>query len=114
LIIRSFLKTRFVGVRQLCYLQFFHNSDTLNNTQNSSRADIQRRVRTISNFYNKQIKDRFEELGIEDWAFNHNPNNPLSAESRFVEMEGSVNYIWTPGYDIPVPEIEILKSNFII
>jgi len=114
LIIRSFLKTRFVGVRQLCYLQFFHNSDTLNNTQNSTRADIQRRVRTISNFYNKQIKDRFEELGIEDWAFNHNPNNPLSAESRFGEMEGSVNYIWTPGYDIPVPEIEILKSNFII
>jgi len=114
LIIRSFLKTRFVGIRQLCYLQFFHNSDSLNNTQNSSRADIQRRVRTISNFYNKQIKDRFEELGIEDWAFNHNPNNPLSAESRFGEMEGSVNYIWTPGYDIPVPEIEILKSNFII
>ena len=112
LIIRSFLKTKFVGVRQLCYLQFFHNSDTLNNTQNSTRADIQRRVRTISNFYNKQIKDRFEELGIEDWAFNHNPNNPLSAESRFGQSEGAANYIFEPTqYEIPV---EIPKIDYMI
>ena len=111
LIIRSFLKTKFVGVRQLCYLQFFHNSDTLNNTQNSTRADIQRRVRTISNFYNKQIKDRFEELGIVDWAWNGNPNNPLMTPSQFNEREGVANYIWTPGYDIPAPEIDVLKND---
>jgi glycosyltransferase involved in cell wall biosynthesis len=112
LIIRSFLKTKFVGVRQLCYLQFFHSSDTLNNTQDSSRADIQRRVRTISNFYNKQIKDRFEELGIQDWAFNHNPNNPLSAESRFGLAECAVNYIYEPiQYEIPV---DVKKMDYTI
>ena len=111
LIIRSFLKTKFVGIRQLCYLQFFHNSDTLNNTQNSTRADIQRRVRTISNFYNKQIKDRFEELGIVDWAWNGNPNKPLMTPSQFNEREGVANYIWTPGYDIPAPEIDVLKND---
>jgi glycosyltransferase involved in cell wall biosynthesis len=96
LIIRSFLKTRFVGIRKLLYLQFFHNSDNLNNTQNSSRADIQRRVRTISNFYNIKIKERFEELGIEDWAFKENPNNPLLSKPRIGDSEGVVNYIWVP------------------
>ena len=111
LIIRSFLKTKFVGVRQLCYLQFFHNSDTLNNTQNSSRADIQRRVRTISSFYNKQIKDRFEELGINDWAYNENPNNPLLSKPRYGDEEGAVNYIYEPTqYEIPVkiPKIDYM------
>ena len=96
LIIRSFLKTRFVGIRKLLYLQFFHNSDTLNNTQNSSRADIQRRVRTISSFYNKQIRDRFEELGINDWAYNDNPQNPLLSKPRHGDEEGAANYIWYP------------------
>lgn len=94
LIIRSFLKTRFVGIRKLLYLQFFHSSDTLNNTQNSSRADIQRRVRTISTFYNKQIRDRFEELGINDWAYNDNPQNPLLSKPRCGDDEGAANYIW--------------------
>jgi hypothetical protein len=112
LIIRSFLKTKFVGVRQLCYLQFFHNSDTLNNTQNSSRADIQRRVRTISSFYNKQIKDRFEELGINDWAYNENPNNPLLSKPRYGDEEGAANYIYEPTqYEIPV---EIPKIDYMI
>ena len=112
LIIRSFLKTKFVGVRQLCYLQFFHNSDTLNNTQNSTRADIQRRVRTISAFYNTKIKERFEELGFQDWAFNHNPNNPLSAESRFGLTECAVNYIYEPTqYEMPV---EVPKMDYTI
>lgn len=96
LIIRSFLKTRFVGIRKLLYLQFFHNSDTLNNTQNSTRADIQRRVRTISSFYNFRIKERFEELGIEDWAFKDNPQNPLLSKPRIGDEEGAANYIWIP------------------
>lgn len=92
LIVRSFLKTRFTRVPKLCYLQFFHNSDSLNNTQNSSRADIQRRVRSISNFYNHKIKNRFNELGFEDWAYNENPNNPILSDSRFGENENFVNY----------------------
>jgi glycosyltransferase involved in cell wall biosynthesis len=91
LVVRSFLKTKFVRIPKMLYLQFFHNS----NTQNDSRADIQRRVRVISWHYNEQIKKRFEELGVVDWAYEHNPQSPLSAPSRFGSEENAVNYIWT-------------------
>jgi glycosyltransferase involved in cell wall biosynthesis len=94
LIIRTFLKTRMVHIPKLCYLQYYHNSDSLNNTQNSSRADIQRRVRTIMEFYNESIKNRFNELGIEDWAYNYNPTWPLSSPIRIGDDEGKVNYIY--------------------
>ena len=107
LIIRSFLKTKFVGVRKLCYLQLFHNSDSLNNTQNSSRADIQRRVRTISDFYNEKIKNRFEELGVKDWAYEENPHCPILTESKFGDEENAVNYIYYPeNKPFDLPEIE--------
>ena len=107
LIIRSFLKTKFVRIPKLCYLQFFHNSGSLNNTQDSSRADIQRRVRTISNFYNKQINQRFIELGIEDWAYNQNPQNPIISTSKFDNEEGAANYVM----NISNPNIEITKTS---
>jgi len=94
LIIRTFLKTRMVGIRKLCYLQFYHNSSTLNNTQDSSRADIQRRVRSIAQYYNIDIKNRFEELGVKDWAYEFSPHFPLLTESKFGEEEGYVNYIF--------------------
>jgi len=94
LIVRTFLNTRMVHIPKLCYLQYYHNSDSLNNTQNSSRADIQRRVRTIMEFYNRRIKSRFEELGIQDWAYEHNPQYPLHAPRRTGLEEGRVNYIY--------------------
>ena len=99
LIVRSFLKTRFVGIRKMLYIQYFHNSTTINNTQNSCRADIQRRVRTISNFYNLKIKERFEELGLRDWAWEANPNNPLLTGSKFGLEENAANLIWNPKDD---------------
>ena len=89
LILRTFLKTKMVRVPKLLYLQFYHNS----NTQNATRKDIQRRVRTISDFYNERIKNRFEELGKIDWAYQYNPNSPLSAPSLFGKDESEVNYV---------------------
>jgi glycosyltransferase involved in cell wall biosynthesis len=89
LIVRTFLKTKMVRIPKLLYLQFYHNS----NTQNATRKDIQRRVRTISNFYNERIKQRFEELGCVDWAYQYNPSQPLTAPSLFGNDEQSVNYI---------------------
>jgi glycosyltransferase involved in cell wall biosynthesis len=97
LIVRTFLKTKMVRIPKLLYLQFYHNS----NTQNATRSDIQRRVRTISNFYNLQIRNRFSELGVEDWAYNFNPNSPLSAPSKHGTEEGSVNYV-----------LELVKKDF--
>jgi glycosyltransferase involved in cell wall biosynthesis len=90
LVVRSFLKTKFVRIPKMLYLQFFHNS----NTQNDSRADIQRRVRIISWHYNELIKQRFDELGVIDWAYLFNSNSPLMAPSRFGNEENAVNYIW--------------------
>lgn len=89
LIVRTFLNTRMVRIPKLCYLQYYHNS----NSQNSSRSDIQRRVRTISQYYNQKIHDRFIELGITDWAYKYDPLYPLNAPSQFGIDEGSVNYI---------------------
>lgn len=88
LIVRTFLNTKMVRIPKLLYLQFYHGS----NTQDITRKDIQRRVRSISEFYNKKINDRFLELGKVDWAYQSNPNNPLITESRFGDDEGYVNY----------------------
>lgn len=90
LIVRTFLKTRMVRIPKMLYLQYYHNS----NTQNQTRADIQRRVRSISRHYNLDIKKRFEELGKNDWAYQGNPENPTWVESRFGEEENSVNHIF--------------------
>ena len=88
LIIRTFLKTRMVRVPKLLYLQFYHNA----NTQNATRKDIQRRVRSISNFYNDQIHNRFIELGYQDWAYDNSPHNPLMSESRLNQSEANYTY----------------------
>jgi glycosyltransferase involved in cell wall biosynthesis len=85
LLVRTFLETKFVKIPYCCYFQFYHGS----NSQDASRADIQRRVRTISNYYNEKIKMRFEELGKEDWGYPFGWNIP----ARFGEEEGFVNYI---------------------
>jgi hypothetical protein len=92
LLVRTFLGTRMVHVPKLCYLQYMHANEAVNNTQNVSRADIQRRVRSISTFYNEAIRDRFIELTGEDWAYKENPNWPGQATSRYGEAETAVNY----------------------
>lgn len=88
LIVRTFLKTKMVRVPKLLYLQFYHGG----NTQDKTRADIQRRVRTIKDFYNDRIYERFKELGVRDWAYEENRWDPLLVESKFGEEENYVNY----------------------
>lgn len=90
LVVRTFLNTKICKIPKLGYLQFIHS----NNTHDLSRADIQRRVRTIMYYYNEKIAKRFEELGVEDYVYKENPNNPLAVESRFGEKENYVNYIY--------------------
>jgi glycosyltransferase involved in cell wall biosynthesis len=85
LLVRTFLETKFVKIKECCYLQFYHGG----NSQEAPRADIQRRVRTISNFYSDRIKARFEELGKEDWAH----GNGWNSAPRRGEEENFVNYI---------------------
>jgi glycosyltransferase involved in cell wall biosynthesis len=89
LIVRTFLETRMLRIPKLLYIQYYHN----NNTQNQTRTDIQRRVRSIRDFYNIKINKRFLELGVKDWAYDFNQQDPLYAISLFGEAESSVNYI---------------------
>ena len=92
LVVRTFLKTKMCRIRKLGYIQFMHDGFSATNTQDISRGDIQRRVKTIMYNYNERIQERFKELGVDDWAYNENPDDPLSVESRFGESEGFVNY----------------------
>ena len=92
LVVRTFLKTKMLKIPKLGYLQFIHNSGQ--NTHNVRRNDIQRRIRTIADFYNQQIHDRFIELGKKDWAFDENPTNPLMTPSRFGDDEEYVNGVY--------------------
>jgi glycosyltransferase involved in cell wall biosynthesis len=81
LILRTFLKTKMLKIAKCCYLQFQNGE----NSQNASRKDIQRRVRTIAFHYNEKIRARFEELGKIDWAYRPDGNfsnleKPLNEE----------------------------------
>jgi len=89
LIIRTFLETKMVRIPKLLYIQYYHS----NNTQNRTRSDIQRRVRSVRDFYNLRINKRFIELGVKDWAYDFNQQEPLYAPSLFGEEESAVNYI---------------------
>jgi glycosyltransferase involved in cell wall biosynthesis len=94
LIVRTFLKTKFVKISKLGYLQYIYNNSNGRNTHDLSRADIQRRVRSIMYFYNDAINERFKELGVNDYAYENNKHDPLNVESRFGENENYVNYIY--------------------
>lgn len=96
IILRTFLETTFVKIPKLGYIQFIYNNGNEVNTHDLSRADIQRRVRTIMYYYNDKIAERFEQLGVEDWAYKLNPNSPLDVESKFGTQENFVNYIYQP------------------
>lgn len=94
LIVRTFLKTKFVRIPKLGYLQYIYHNANGRNTHDLSRADIQRRVRSIMYFYNDAINERFKELGVFDYAYDENKDNPLNVESRFEDKENYVNYIY--------------------
>tara|TARA_R110000737_G_scaffold341145_1_gene364633 strand:+ start:664 stop:2517 length:1854 start_codon:yes stop_codon:yes gene_type:complete len=91
LIVRTFLKTRMCKIPKLSYIQFLYSNQGHRNTHDLSRADIQRRTRTIAAHYNEQIKARFEELGQHDWAYEEAPHYPIHAKSRYGKEEGVVN-----------------------
>jgi O-antigen biosynthesis protein len=111
LVIRSFLYSKICKIPKLSYIQFLYNNQGGRNTHDLSRADIQRRVRTIAQYYNEQINARFIELGIEDWAYNESPDYPISAESRYGEEEGVANETYTEksGVEKKVTKLEKVK-----
>lgn len=93
LLIRTFNITKMIKIDWMCYWQFYYNSDEITNTQNLVRMDIQRRSRTILEFYNKLINQRFKELGQIDWAYEQNPEDSRNVIPIFGENESRVNYV---------------------
>ena len=83
-----------VKIPKLGYIQYLYNDNNGRNSHDLSRADIQRRVRTIMYHYNDRIAKRFNDLGLEDWCYNTNKDSPLLVESRFNEQEGYANIIY--------------------
>lgn len=90
LIVRTFLHTKMVHIPKPLYFQYYHGGNSQDD--GNARADIQRRVRSISVFYNWEIRNRFKELGVEDWAF-VDTNWPWYENPRFGEEENYVNYL---------------------
>ena len=82
LIVRSFLTSRFVRIPKCCYIQFYYGQNTQDANGGANRRDIQRRVKTIAQYYNEAIKERFEELGMNDWAYEYYSKEPLWAPSQ--------------------------------
>jgi glycosyltransferase involved in cell wall biosynthesis len=93
LCVRTFLKTKICKIPRLGYIQFIYEGER-RNTHDLSRADIQRRVRSIQLYYDLQIKERFEELGLEDWAYAEMPEYATFAKPRFGDEEGCANIIY--------------------
>jgi len=96
LIVRTFLKTKFCHIQALGYIQYIYNNDSGQNTHDATRGDIQRRVRSIMLHYNHDISLRFFQLGVSDWAYAENTNNPLLSKSRFGKKEKAVDIKYTP------------------
>ena len=94
LVVRTFLKTKFCKIPKLGYIQIIYKNKTEQNSHDVARADIQRRVRSIADYYNEAIKDRFEELGVKDWVYEANNYELMAIPSRYDEEEGYVNYIF--------------------
>lgn len=67
LIVRTFLKTKWLHIPKMLYIQNFDGENSQD--KGGNRADIQIRVREISEFYSDKIKQRFDELGGFDFCY---------------------------------------------
>jgi len=113
LIVRTFLNTTMCRIAYPGYLQFIYENQKGTNTHNATRADIQRRVWSISNFYNGQIVQRFKQLGVVDWAHEENPKLPIWANSKYGDLEGSVNIEHIPSNSLLKKPLEPVTATLI-
>ena len=96
LLVRTFLNTKMCRIQKLGYIQFIYDDASGTNTHNSSRRDIQRRVRTVADYYGEAITKRFEEFGLEDWAAGVPGQLVADVPSRYGDEECAVNYNYIP------------------
>ena len=74
LMLRTFLNTRMVRIPKLCYIQ--HRGDVnVSNTHKIRNKEIQRLVRSFSDWYDKDIHNRLVELGVDDYIYKEGENS---------------------------------------
>jgi glycosyltransferase involved in cell wall biosynthesis len=97
LIVKTFLITKFLHIKKVLYLQYNNKTSTVD----LNVIDINRRARLIRDYYDKQIHNRIQELGVEDWDWieqeqhSHQLANWMDY-TRYFDKEGVMNYIYTP------------------
>jgi glycosyltransferase involved in cell wall biosynthesis len=95
LIIRTFLETKFIHVKKMLYLQWNNGNSTVDNNS----IDINRRARTIRDYYDNKIHDRIIEMGGVDWNWDENKkisqkfSNGITVK-KFYDEEKILNYIY--------------------
>jgi hypothetical protein len=95
IIMKTFLHTRMIHVKQVLYLQYSNRNTTVDNNS----TDINRRARLIRDYYDLAIHKRIIELGFHDWnwddALGHSQKYQNSTPIRkFHEEEQVMNYIY--------------------
>lgn len=95
LLIRTFLTTRMIHVKQVLYLQYNNGNSTVNNNS----IDINRRARLIRDFYDQRIHDRIIELGFHDWNWDEELGHSQKFQNRvptrkYYKEEQVMNYIY--------------------
>lgn len=91
LCVRTFLHTRMVKIEKLGYIQYYNQ---VGNTQRKRNEDIQRIVRNVQFAYDKRIHDRFLQLGIEDFVWDHrNEYTDWRIPNPDVEQHASLIYV---------------------
>ena len=97
LIVKTFLITKFLHIKKVLYLQYNNKTSTVD----LNVIDINRRARLIRDYYDKQIHNRIQALGVEDWDWieqeqhSHQLANWMDY-TRYFDKEGVMNYIYTP------------------
>ncbi len=95
LIIRTFLKTKMIHVKDVLYFQYNNKNSTVDN----NAQDINRRARLIRDHYDSAIHKRIIELGFHDWNWDDEEGHSQKFQNRapirkYYNEEEIMNYIY--------------------
>lgn len=95
IIIRTFLNTKIIHVKQVLYIQYNNKNTTVDN----NAIDINRRARLIRDYYDKKIHEKIIKMGKHDWNWVENENCSQKFQNhifikKFYSEEEILNYIY--------------------
>ena len=95
IIIRTFLNTKIIHVKQVLYIQYNNKNTTVDNNS----IDINRRARLIRDYYDKKIHEKIIKMGKHDWNWVENENCSQKFQNhifikKFHSEEEILNYIY--------------------